>query len=405
VTVKVKRKRHVRPRDQRIFICTSENAPQGFPVGSACLRVREPLTKEKAEAITTSTPLQLLLQREAFGIPNKLTAAVTIKNDTQRAHLYVLHDALLEIPNGGPNQGGIDACMIGALERIALQRKWVPTTLSSTAQSLFGAMLRLDQYTGSMKPIDLLTSGSYWKDANKAWVRMICGHTPIVGEVTPADMTSMLKKRGVRLSTHALLACCWHTSGRPNNWLYVKKADVRVTAEDEATKKAAAEKKGEAMGPLGFRMSVTWRDHKTIGTRQSFTTHSWMNKETGAKVKRWMDEANNPSDWMFPKIFWESMKQEIAVMLKEITPEGVPCYDLRALRRGCLSTMARAGVPLDDLVLFSLHTGPNNGKNMLVRYLSAGLHARELAERGEKAAQHLLNPNEFQQYPSSNEGV
>ena len=368
-------------------------------MGSACLRVHEPLTQEQAAAITTSPELQQLLQKEAFGIPNKLTAKESIKKDTQRAHLYILLDALLEVPRGGKDQGGIDACLIGAMERLAVNRKWVPTTLSSNAQALFGAMQRLDQYTKDMKPINLLTTGSYWKDANKAWVKLICGHCPALPEITPADMTSMLRKKGIRLSTHALLACCWHTSGRPTNWLYVPKRDVRLVMEEETPKRAAAEKKGEEMAPLGFKMSVTWRDHKTLGARGAFTTHSWMNVETGKKLERWMDPSNNPTNWMFPKVFWDSIKKEMADLIKETTPEGEEPRDIRCLRRGVLRTLARAGVPLVDILLFSGHTNVPQ----LVHY-RAGVDSKELADRGEVAAKHLLPSTQWFQYQSSDQG-
>ena len=120
-----------------------------------------------------------------------------------------------------------------------------------------------------------------------------------------------------------------------------------------------------------------------------------MNRETGDKVARWMDDRHNPSEWMFPKKFWADIKKEVAELLKWVTPEGQETYGMKAMRRGVLSSMARAGVPLQDLMLFSLHVHQNS----LIRYLSVGLHARELAERGEKAAHHILPTSAFYQFP------
>ena len=108
-----------------------------------------------------------------------------------------------------------------------------------------------------------------------------------------------------------------------------------------------------------------------------------------------MDDMNNPSDWMFPKKFWSDIKKEVTDLLKWVTPEGQEAYGMKSIRRAVLSSMARAGVPMQDLLLFSLHVN----QNALIRYLSAGLHAREFAERGEKAAHNILPENLFHQYP------
>ena len=65
-----------------------------------------------------------------------------------------------------------------------------------------------------------------------------------------------------------------------------------------------------------------------------------------------------------------------------------PTWELRCLRRGSLSTMARAGVPYETLKLFSLHANDT----MVTRYLRGGLHAGERNQKAFEAAKHLHPP-------------
>jgi hypothetical protein len=60
--------------------------------------------------------------------------------------------------------------------------------------------------------------------------------------------------------------------------------------------------------------------------------------------------------------------------------------DQHSIRRGALQTMAAAGIPLEDIKLFSKHAD----LNMLRRYLRFGKVPTEEGGRGMKASRHLL---------------
>lgn len=96
-------------------------------------------------------------------------------------------------------------------------------------------------------------------------------------------------------------------------------------------------------------------------------------------ILRWMSKT--PGEYIFPLAQWEAYKKDLAKQLKITNPE----WGLKALRRGSLSTMARNGVPLSTLRLFSGHTS----EAALLRYLRYGLHAEHQNRLGEEAAHHL----------------
>ena len=304
----------------------------------------------------------------------------SIEHSTRRNHGYTFKDLLARIVAKGPGQDHLDKAFIDALETMAKERDWAAPTLSSKSEDIYGCLQRMDQYA-NLEPIDLVTTGSYWKDAMKSWVRRTVGHTPHRAEVTPQQMSTLLANKELSLQTRALLAATWHTTGRPGNWLYVKKEDMVLQPEDRAEKEAEAKRRGIAMKPLGYSLRVLWKDHKTLtSTRQAYTTHGWMNLEVGAELKRWYDVVQG--EWVFPKKEWDNVKAMLLAALRTQDPE----HSLLSLRRGSLSTMARAGVPISDLVLLSFH----QSTAACCRYLGWGVAARDQAIRTEDATRHLL---------------
>jgi hypothetical protein len=373
---RAKKNRFRRPRTDMIISAAGVQIPEGFASGSHCLR-RTPMDMETAKAFTSDPKLRQLLALEMMVLPKDCPEG--IKDSTRRSHLYTLKDLLEVIVRKGKGQDRLDQAFIGALNALAEERKWTAPTLGSKAADLYGCLQRLDQYT-NLKPLELLKEGSFWKDASKEWLKKICGHTPSVGEVTPEAVATLLRDRKWTHPTRALLALCWCTTGRPYNWLYVKKTDVKIVKETEQMMKEDAERRGTAVKEPGYKIMVTWRDHKTLGTRQCFTTPSWINATDGQMVKDHFDQIRG--EWLFPKSMWTTLKQNLGDALRGHDRD----WDLKALRRGSLSTMARNEVPLDDLRLFSGH----KSEGTLLRYLGFGIHARINAVKGEAAARGLL---------------
>jgi hypothetical protein len=338
--------------------------PADFPKGQFGLRLT-PMDEEAAKKKSGNLELQRLLQLKIVILSDlPKTAREGISDEQRRRHLYSLKDALNWIRNCEEDHHDLNlaAWIILALEGLTADRSWAPPTTSTAAATIYGCLERLDQYT-NLDSIALVGS-SVWRDAMKKWIKNTCGHSPLLGEMTSEAMEEILKPGATTLGAAVLLLLCWSTTGRPWNWLYVKRSDLRLS---KSTTKG------------GYSLQVTWRDHKTVGKRGAFTTSSWMPKEWGEKVERWLSSVRG--DYIFPKSKWKSLKEETKKAIKSQNPE----WDLKSLRRGSLSTMARAGVPLSTLRQFSGH----KSDAMLLRYLGWGIHAGEQKMLGEAAAQKL----------------
>ncbi len=360
-------RRFKRPKEDRIVeVKDGVELEPGFQRGSHILRMRA-LTQEEASLVTTDAKLQQLLMLPMLVIPSQESVQSAISMAQRRRHLYCLAD-LLNIIKSQKWNHPLELSLVNALDALEEKRGWAsPTTKKTLAQTLFGALERLDQYTSSQLPsLRLgLEKESSWTDANRKWMKDVCGHSPSLEEVTMEDIMQILTPGKTSLGAAALLILCWSSTGRPFNWLNVKREDlVLKVCEDE---------KG------GCDLQITWRHHKTVGTRGAFTTHSWMPTIWFQKLKKWIDSVKGP--YLFPMKLWGKITTDLKLALKQQNPN----YDLKALRRGSLSTMARAGVPLETLKLFSGH----KSDAMLLRYLRFGANAGDQQKRSRAAAMTL----------------
>ena len=192
------------------------------------------------------------------------------------------------------------------------------------------------------------------------------GHSPSLAEVTKEGIHKAVEKGSDAAA--ALLTLSWATTGRPWTWYDVFQSEMKmvpVLQQEIIT---------------GYQVAVTWTNHKTVGKRGAFTTHTWLPVELAKPIQRHI--ANTRHKYLFPKVTWHALLNEVKQLLRDQDPK----WDLKCLRRGSLSTMARAGVPLKDLRNFSGHTTDA----MLLRYLGWGRHAGVLKTAGMAAAKSLF---------------
>jgi hypothetical protein len=259
------------------------------------------------------------------------------------------------------------------MDQLEFQRQWkTPTTKNTNACCLYGALERLPQYTNL--PAIRLNEESEWKDAMSTMVGATAGHSPMRSEVTKEALQRAVLKGSSPAAT--LLLCSWATSGRPWNMYAVKREDVTLTpmAADKTPAKA-----GET--PTGYRFMVTFRDHKTVKKIGAYTTHSWLPPQLAGIVLKHLGESTH--QYVFPKVQWHDIINEVKDLLKEQDED----YTLKSLRRGCLSTQARSGVPIEVVQRAAQH------KNVAqtLRYLSSGKAAGAYADQGETAAKTLFD--------------
>ena len=374
-------KRYQRARGDIIVALKDHEAKtleeKGFLMGTECLR-RTPITLEAAQKKTSSKILQELLMLPLFVIPKAKSIAEALRKDSRRNHLYTLKDVLDALVRSEKNYQDLAEAMADGLNILARERKWVPTSVLTKAQSLYGVLERLDQYTNlkdeheKRLTVKLRECGSIWDDVSKHWVLGVCGYEPSVDEVTVEGMTAILKPENTTLSTAALLILSWCTTGRPETWAKVLKDDLAMTFA-----------KGGPGEADGYRVQVKFRHHKMAAKLGALVVPTLLPVEWAQKVFAWKEQTKE-CKYLFPITEWRRIKENLLLALRTQDPK----WELRSLRRGSLSTMARAGVPYDTLKLFSLHTNDT----MVTRYLRGGLHAGERNQKAFEAAKHLHPP-------------
>jgi hypothetical protein len=354
-------RKDVRPASEKIRPLDElpDKPPPGFPMGSVGLR-RAPMSKEAIQKVSPSSKeLRDLLELTHMVIPDQESIKLGVSEEQRRKHLYVLVDVLTVLGNEGKSYHVLEDAMIEGVDLLAKRRGWkAATTKVNYANCLYGALLRVDQYT-NLRWNRRMTDSQRWKDAMKTWMRNALGHCPKATEINFGALERIIEKASVSVKAWTLLS--WASTGRPGNLFSLQKPDLHTSPKDD-----------------GWKVAVQWRrHHKTIDKVGAYTTHTWISQEWYKIVDEHLSSLQ--SEWLFPLKEKQAMWRELNLLVKQQNPD----WDMRSFRRGALSHMARNGVPLEDLLQFSGH------KNiaMLLRYLQYGLHAGDRAEKSARAAQ------------------
>lgn len=125
-----------------------------------------------------------------------------------------------------------------------------------------------------------------------------------------------------------------------------------------------------------------WLKAKTSAKIGPYTTHSSIPKEWEEVYRSWLESLPPTSPLLSPGMKDRAMR-ELQFYLKKQHPG----HDLRSLRRGALCAMARDGVPMETLLVFSGH----KTIDMLLRYLRRGRASFDRAKKGAEAAKAALH--------------
>ena len=354
-------RKEVRPASEKIRPVEElpDPPPSGFPTGSVGLR-RVPISQEAIQKLSpVCKMLRELLALTHLLIPDQESIQQGVSGDQRRKHLYVLADILTILSKHEGTYNSLEDAMIDAVDALAKQRGWkAATTKVNYANCLYGALLRVDQYT-NLRWSRKMTESQVWKDAMKTWMRSALGHNPKATEINFAALERIIEKASSRVKAWTLLS--WASTGRPGNLFSLQKPDLHMSPMDK-----------------GWKTAIQWRrHHKTVDKVGAYTTHTWLTQAWYEIVQTHLSGLQ--SEWVFPLKEKQAMWAELNLLVKEQNPD----WDMRSFRRGSLSHLARNGIPLEELLQFSGH------KNipMLLRYLQYGLHAGHRAEKSAKAAQ------------------
>ena len=184
-------------------------------------------------------------------------------------------------------------------------------------------------------------------------------------ELTLQQMRDAIAKLSKQASLVLLLG--WYHAARAANAADLKIEEMKIAPATDLHP-----------GDRGYQWSVTWMRAKTSAKVGPYTTHSWISTEIFQMLTTAME--GRQSGHIVPK-------GEIPAVLKQVRESLPPGYDLRSMRRGSLTALAKAGVPLDTVMTFSGHTTVKS----LLRYLRRGMHAGDRINRGLAAARLALN--------------
>ena len=166
------------------------------------------------------------------------------------------------------------------------------------------------------------------------------------------------------VATKVALILTWLCAGRVGDVLKVARREVTL-APDFAT-----------TGDL----TVKFSRGKGARFNQPYTVPSTCPEEWRGLLNQFLAPLQ-PADWLFPgqeKVFGPAVKMALRT--------ANPTYTVRALRRGALQRMAKAGVPHETLMTFSGH----KRLDTLMRYLDWGAEAGLRVQAARAAATNLV---------------
>jgi hypothetical protein len=318
------------------------------------------------EAINSfEEPVRSLLRCQEYHLPTDRTVLQGLSFDQRKRHLYTLDTVTELIWRMHQELSGLSLPLIfvKAIDKLQQERAWrSPGALLATAATLLGALERLDQYT-PLNPIRL-HQHSPWRDAMKRWEKLALRVLPEVTAVTLDEVKVLLSRLSV--DARSVLLIAWLHAARVGNVFTVKVKESEIQRQPNNI----------------HTWVITWTAAKTTPKIGAYTTHTAI--PTG-----WLPEvlalslSKAPDDYLVHPHLEKAMVIDLRAALKSLNPQ----HDLRSLRRGSLTAMAKQGVDLETLLTYSGH----RTVDMLLRYLQRGKVLQQRVEKGALAAQKSLH--------------
>jgi hypothetical protein len=310
-------------------------------------------------------PLRSLLGCQEYHLPTDRTVLRGLSFDQRKRHLYTL-DTLTElIWRNHPELSrlSLPLIFIRAIDQLQEERNWrSPGAPLATAATLMGALERLDQYT-SLQPIRLQHHSS-WRDALKRWEKLALRVLPDVTAVTLEEVKVLLSRLSV--DAQSVLLVAWLHAARVGNVFTVKVKESEIHRQQEGV----------------HNWVITWTDAKTTPKIGAYTTHTAIPSVWLPSIVA-LSHGKGPEDFLVHPHLEKSIVIALRAALRALNPK----HDLRSLRRGSLTAMAKQGVDLETLLTYSGH----RTVDMLLRYLQRGKVLQQRVVKGASAAQKSLH--------------
>lgn len=290
-----------------------------------------------------------------------------ISKATRKQHLSLLQDLATQLPED-LHDTSIPRALLEWLERKRHSKKLTFTTVDQQMGNMAGALKRLPQYCqDELMPV-LLSEDQQWKDAGKA-VRHFSNRESAQARpgCSQEEMLATITAQHHDPQMQSFLMLMWATAGRPGDVLKLKTKHVSLHESERGL----------------TIISALFDQGKVLKTADPYTIHTAIPDEWAAILQAHKD-ARQQDGYLFPI---PSYRERAAYIRKarEVIRSTNAGLDLRSVRRGSARTLARAGVPLSVVMLFTRHANVT----MLRRYLGFGQVRSEEASKATAAASAL----------------
>jgi hypothetical protein len=265
--------------------------------------------------------------------------------------------------------------LVELTRRMAVQRRWVWSTLASALATLATALKNLSLYTTEQQGINV-KEDPYFSEALKTAQRKAkttVGSTDISTGMTEEVYRTLISSEGIK-SPHPrlLLMLSWHFAARVGDMRQVRSRDIVA----------------DAVQPDGrVAMRTTFRYGKVASLWGPYTIHAVVPKDvasalTALKAVRGNNERGG-------ELFTKRDQAALAAHIAAATPVGsTGRLNLRSVRRGALLRAAASGATDDELQLLSGH----RRRDTLMRYLGWGQMSSTMSNAAQSRADKALRP-------------
>jgi integrase len=339
-------------------------------------KAKLPAIDDKATSATIflsslgNSPSAALIPGETFGklkfqLPSKQIAKTQHPTTTSN-HLRHLRQLQNHI-NNTPSWKRIPLTR-AAVRYLLLQAKlnnWREVTLHRTACALHGALSSLPLYSDAKVPVKL-GEDPFWQRMMKFW-RMYSNQNQPHSQPT-LMRTQILEALAAipldQLETKAMLVLQWCLAARVSDVIPLRRENI-VYKKDTRS------------------LTVTIDAGKTMAKVQPYTVHTEVAKEFAPILEEFLELDWKPKQHLFPfNVIPRSTRiARVNAALKSAQDD----LTTRSVRRGAITAMAVAGVPIKDIMAYSGHRSEDTCK----RYMSWGRHFTFQKAASAKAATFL----------------
>jgi integrase len=250
--------------------------------------------------------------------------------------------------------------------RIDRNLSWV--TMAQKVGIAAAAFSRLHQYTQRRVQPVTLSLDTEWKDATRA----IRHYSALVTKTTQPAVTREHAVTAIDAARddpplQVLIILMWACAARPGDISQLEKQQLVVH---------------EAQTGSHTKVSILFTRGKVLKVLDPYTIHTAVPETWAAILRVYQSQSMHKFLLHLPL---KRDRDDLFRRGRELLRLSSPSYDLRAIRRGAAQTLARDGVPMSTILLFTRHTSLTT----LRRYLGFGQAKSEEASAASRAASAL----------------